>query len=219
MWIDGRDFYLNGTRIYLSAVPLDNAQGSATMASYNATRNTLQLYKSRGVNFVYTHNYGCEPGTHISFDEILQAADDEGVLVALSQPRAGQYDWTAPDAETTNRYAQHAAFFVSVAGNHPSVVFYSANHNSAGYAEDMNPNMTDGILNARRLVVTGGRARPAGRKHRAQTGSEPDLLPSRGRQSRADAHHQLLRQLGPRAGNVGLVRALGHDWREAPVSL
>ena len=25
-WIDGRDFYLNGTRIYLSAVPLDNAQ-------------------------------------------------------------------------------------------------------------------------------------------------------------------------------------------------
>jgi len=149
LWIDGRDFYLNGTRIYLSAVPLDNAQGSATMASYNATRNTLQLYKSRGVNFVYTHNYGCEPGTHISFDEILQAADDEGVLVALSQPHAGQYDWTAPDAETTNRYAQHAAFFVSVAGNHPSVVFYSANHNSAGYAEDMNPNMTDGILNAR----------------------------------------------------------------------
>src|SRR5262249_3645332 len=25
-WIDGRDFYLNGTRIYLSAVPLDSAQ-------------------------------------------------------------------------------------------------------------------------------------------------------------------------------------------------
>ena len=24
-WIDGRDFYLNGTRIFLSAVPLDNA--------------------------------------------------------------------------------------------------------------------------------------------------------------------------------------------------
>ena len=149
LWIDGRDFYLNGTRIYLSAVPLDNAQGSATMASYEATRNTLQLYKSRGVNFVYTHNYGCEPGTHISFEEILRAADDEGVLVSLSQPHAGQYDWTAPGADKTNGYAQHAAFFVGVAGNHPSVVFYSANHNSAGYAEDMNPNMTDGILNAR----------------------------------------------------------------------
>ena len=25
-WIDGKDFYLNGSRIFLSAVPLDNAQ-------------------------------------------------------------------------------------------------------------------------------------------------------------------------------------------------
>lgn len=149
LWIDGRDFYLNGTRIYLSTVPLDNAQGSATMASYEATRNTLQRYKTLGVNFVYTHNYGCEPGTHISFAEILRAADDEGMLVALSQPHSGQYDWTAPDADTTNGYARHAAFYVGVAGNHPSVVFYSANHNSSGYAEDMNPNTTDGILNAR----------------------------------------------------------------------
>ncbi len=33
-WIDGRDFYLNGTRIYLSAVPLDNAALGAGMASY-----------------------------------------------------------------------------------------------------------------------------------------------------------------------------------------
>ena len=26
LWIDGRDFYLNGSRLFLSAVPLDNAQ-------------------------------------------------------------------------------------------------------------------------------------------------------------------------------------------------
>jgi beta-galactosidase len=32
-----------------------------------------------------------------------------------------------------------------VAGNHPSVVFYSTSHNGAGYAEDMNPDLTDGI--------------------------------------------------------------------------
>jgi beta-galactosidase/beta-glucuronidase len=32
-WIDGRDFYLNGTRIFLSALPLDNAQVSALAAS------------------------------------------------------------------------------------------------------------------------------------------------------------------------------------------
>ena len=35
-WIDGRDFYLNGTRIFLSAVPLDNAEIGAASASYAA---------------------------------------------------------------------------------------------------------------------------------------------------------------------------------------
>jgi beta-galactosidase len=33
-WIDGRDFYLNGSRIYISAVPLDNAQLGARTATY-----------------------------------------------------------------------------------------------------------------------------------------------------------------------------------------
>ena len=33
-WIQGRDFYLNGTRLYLSLVPLDNAQVGAALATY-----------------------------------------------------------------------------------------------------------------------------------------------------------------------------------------
>src|SRR5262249_33871852 len=84
-WIDGRDFYLNGTRIHLSAVPLDNAQVGARTAGYAATRETLRRLKGFGINFVYTHNYGCEPGSHVSFAEVLRAADDAGMLVALSQ--------------------------------------------------------------------------------------------------------------------------------------
>ncbi len=82
-WIDGRDFYLNGTRIFLSAVPLDNAQVGAAWASYDGARESLLRLKSFGINFVYTHNYGCEPGSHLSFAEILRAADDVGMLVAL----------------------------------------------------------------------------------------------------------------------------------------
>ncbi len=144
-WIDGRDFYLNGTRIHLAAFPLDNAQESALMASYEATRATLQLYKSYGINFVYTHNYGCEPGTHRAFEEILRAADDEGVLVAFSQPHFGQYDWAPPLADSINGYLQHARFYVGVAQNHPSVICYSTSHNALGYAENMNPDMIDGI--------------------------------------------------------------------------
>ena len=148
-WIEGRDFYLNGTRIHLSAIPLDNGQGGPTMASYDATRATLQRFKSFGINFVYTHNYGCEPGAHNSFAEVLKAADDEGMLLSFSQPHFGHYDWVAPDADAANGYAQHAEFYVRVAQNHPSVVCYSTSHNGTGYSEDMNPDMIDGIQNPR----------------------------------------------------------------------
>ena len=143
-WIDGRDFFLNGTRIYLSAVPLDNAQVGAALANYSGARESLERLKSFGINFVYTHNYGCQPGSHLSFAEILTAADDVGMLVALSQPHFGHYEWQAEDADQTNGYARHAAFYAGVAQNHPSVVAYSMSHNATGYSEDMNPDMIDG---------------------------------------------------------------------------
>ena len=78
-----------------------------------------------GSTAVYTHNYGCEPGAHLSFNELLRAADDVGMLVALSQPHAGHYQWKAKDAEKANGYARDAAFYARMAGNHPAVVMYS----------------------------------------------------------------------------------------------
>jgi hypothetical protein len=148
-WIDGRDFYLNGTRIYLSLVPLDNAQVGAALSTYAAAKESLLRLKSFGINFVYTHNYGCEPGSHLSFSEILRAADDTGMLVALSQPHFSAYDWKSPEADQTNGYATHAAFYVQVAGNHPSVVGYAMSHNATGYNEDINPPMIDGLSDPR----------------------------------------------------------------------
>lgn len=149
LWIEGRDFYLNGTRLYLSVVPVDNAEVGAALATYDAARESFLRLKSFGINLVYTHNYGCEPGTHLSFDEILRAADDTGMLVALSQPHFSQYEWQNADADQTNGYAGHAAFYVHVAASHPSVVFYSMSHNATGYNEDTNPQMIDGLSNPR----------------------------------------------------------------------
>jgi beta-galactosidase len=149
-WIDGKDFYLNGSRIFLSAVPLDNAQIGAALANYKAAVESLQRLKSIGVNFVYTHNYGCQPGDHLSFAEILRAADDVGMLVALSQPHFSHYDWQAADADANNGYAHHAEFYVRQAQNHPSVVAYSMSHNACGYSEDMNPDMIDGRTDPRK---------------------------------------------------------------------
>jgi len=148
-WIDGRDFFLNGTRLFLSAVPVDNAQVGAALATYEAARESLLRLKSFGINMVYTHNYGCEPGSHLGFEEILRAADDVGMLVSLSQPHFGHYEWKSPDADRTNGYARHAEFYVRVAENHPSVVFYSMSHNATGYSEDMNPDMMDGLKDPR----------------------------------------------------------------------
>ncbi len=163
-WIDGRDFYLNGTRIYLSALPVDNAQMGAAQANYRAVRETLERFQSFGINFVYTHNYGCEPGSHLSFAEELRAADDVGMLLAVSQPQFGHYNWDAPDADQTNGYAQHAEFYVRMAQNHPSVVFYATSHNATGYSEGMNPDLIDGTHGNNDLSPTAG----PGRALRAQ---------------------------------------------------
>ncbi len=149
LWIEGRDFYLNGTRIFLSSVPLDSAQAGAVLANYEGAKESMLRLKSFGINFVYTHNYGCEPGSHLSFTEILKAADDVGMLVALSQPHLGHYDWGRADAEQTNGYAPHAAFYARVAGSHPSVVMYATSHNATGYSEDMNPDLIDGVYDRR----------------------------------------------------------------------
>jgi hypothetical protein len=147
--IEGRDFYLNGTRLFLSAVPLDNAQISAGLATYEAARESLERLRSFGINLVYTHNYGCEPGSHLGFTEILRAADDVGMLVAFSQPHFSHYDWQTPAADQTNGYARHAEFYVRAAQNHPAVVMYAMSHNATGYNDDMNPDLIDGSHDVR----------------------------------------------------------------------
>ncbi len=148
-WIDGRDFYLNGTRLFLSAVPLDNAQVGTAAAAYAGAYESMSRLRSFGINFVYTHNYGCQPGSHLSFTEILRAADDLGMLVALSMPHFSHYDWQAPDADQNNGYARHAEFYARVAQNHPAVVMYATSHNACGYSEDMNPFLIDGLYDKR----------------------------------------------------------------------
>ncbi|MBI5010516.1 MAG: hypothetical protein HZB98_12920, partial [Bacteroidia bacterium] len=49
--IDGRDFYLNGNRIWLSCIPLDNAQYGAAFANYEGARESLIRLKNTGINF------------------------------------------------------------------------------------------------------------------------------------------------------------------------
>ena len=143
--IDGRDFRLNGSRINCFAVPLNSAQISAAASTYAGACETFRRLKTFGVNLVYTHNYGCLPGTNLGFTDILRAADDEGVLVSFSMPHVNSYDWKKSDEQAANAYARHAEFYVREAQNHPAVVMYAMNHNLCGYADEHNPDHIDGL--------------------------------------------------------------------------
>ena len=148
-WINGRDFYLNGNRITVSAEQMQNAAIGPGSATYDAAKETFLRLQSCGCNFVFGGNYGCAPGVHLSFEEILRAADDVGMLVALSQPHDRQYTWTGTDADNNNGYAPLAQFYTHVAGNHPSVIAYAMSHNGWSYVEFHNPDLIDGIKDPR----------------------------------------------------------------------
>ena len=72
---------------------------------------------------------------------MLRAADDVGMLVSFSQPHFSHYDWKVPDADRANGYQTHAAFYTRMAGNHPSIVFYSMSHNATGYERRHEPGL------------------------------------------------------------------------------
>ena len=83
MWIEGRDFILNGTRLFWAVVPLDNTTLGIGRSTYEAAKESMLRLQSVGINLVYTHNYDCKPGSHVSFEETLRAADDVGMLISF----------------------------------------------------------------------------------------------------------------------------------------
>jgi hypothetical protein len=125
-WIDGRDFRLNGSRFHMSAYPYDGAGMSSYNASYAGAKEALTRVKNAGFNMVYAHNYDAQPGSNLSFDEILRAADDVGILFSFTM------GITDP---------AHTEYFVRQVSGHPSLVFYALSHNNYGYSEDVNPEL------------------------------------------------------------------------------
>src|SRR5207247_549885 len=161
---------------------------------------TMARLKKIGINFVYTHNYGCEPGTHLSFTELLRAADDVGMLVGFSHPHFSQYEWQPADADQNNGYARHAAFYARAAQNHPSVVCYSMSHNATGYDQDMNPDLIDGLREPRNDQWSSRNARMALRAEAIVRRLDP---------SRIVYHHA--------GGNIGAMHTINFYPNFAPI--
>ena len=119
--LDRRPRLLSERHAHLSLLcPYDNANTGAAWANYEAAKESMLRLQSFGINFVPPHNFSCAPGSHLGFAEILRAADDVGMLISLSQPHFGEYDWSAPDADQSNGYAHHAEFYAR-RGAEPSV--------------------------------------------------------------------------------------------------
>ncbi len=163
-WIDGRDFILNGSPVHLRALPLNSAMRGpvAARANYEGARTTMSRMKWMGFNTVYGHNYGCTPGSHVSYADVLRAADDTGMLFCFSLPHMNNYDWKERD-EKTNGYERHVEWYVRRAQNHPSVVMYAQNHNFLFVRDIHNPERLplvldeDPLVSSRRTKVIYGR--------------------------------------------------------------
>jgi beta-galactosidase len=125
-WLDGKDFKLNGSRYHLIAYPYDGALLSVYNASYAGAKEALERVKAAGFNFIYAHNYDAHPGSNLSYEETMRAADDVGILFSFTM------GITDP---------AHTEWFVRQASGHPSVVMYAISHNNYGISEDGNPDL------------------------------------------------------------------------------
>jgi beta-galactosidase len=165
-WIDGRDFILNGSPVHLRALPLNSAMRGpiATLSAYDGACETLKRMQWLGFNIVYGHNYGCSPGSHVSYAEVLKAADDTGMLFSFSLPNMNSYNWRGLD-EKANGYERHIEWYVRRAENHPSVVMFAQNHNLLFVRGMDNPERlplvldSDPVVASRRTDVIYGRER------------------------------------------------------------
>lgn len=144
-WIDGRDFYLNGKRIHLRALFVNNICNYADKASFAGTFNTCTKIKEYGFNFLITSNYNFSPGVVSYMNGLFKATEKTGVLAAFSLPHGKDYNWQLDKPEQKDRYQKLCQWLIRQVQNNPSVIAYSMNHNATGYYGDQNPLKIDGI--------------------------------------------------------------------------
>ena len=150
----GRDFLLNGTPVHLRALHNTTANGPADKASASAARELCRRMLSHGFTLLIAGNYDFAPGSVGYLDGLLEACDATGMLMAFSLPHMKDFGNRLDDPAVAARYRGQAAWLVRRARNHPSVVFYSLNHNATGYYGDQNPLKIDGVYEIPETAAT-----------------------------------------------------------------
>ncbi len=143
-WIQGRDFFLNGSPIHLRALHSRAISSTADKAGFAGALRSCRRMKEYGFNFLITSNYDFAPGSVSYMNGLLNAADAAGYLVSWSLPHVKNFDWDLESPVRRARYRAITRWIVRRVWNHPSVVTYAMNHNACGYFGDQNPLKIDG---------------------------------------------------------------------------
>ena len=154
-WIEGRNFMLNGHPVHLRSL-VARTVAPADMVSTRTSSTICRRLQQFGFNSLITHNYGYVPGETGYLDSLYRAADNSGILVALSLPNGSDYDWQLKDAEVRARYERLVSYLVKRYKNHPSIVLYAANHNSLTFVGTSAPHRIDGKFTVDDTTSLGG---------------------------------------------------------------
>ncbi len=144
-WIDGRDFYLNGSKVHLRMAVNDTLTQSASGQSLEGALLTCDRAAEDGFNTFITTPYGFLPGEVGYADNLYRATDQKGMLVSVSLLNIMSYDWKLDDPEVQKEYNRVSDYLIHSVWNHPSVFAYAMNHNGLVYYDAANPRRLDGI--------------------------------------------------------------------------
>ena len=143
--IDGRNILLNGTPVHLRVFNNNTMSASADKSCKAAAIEHCKRLKQYGFNAIIASNYDFAAGSVGYLDGLLEACDEEGILVSFSLPHVKDFDHNLRDNEVAERYRKQTQWLIRRVRNHPSVILYAMNHNICGYFGDVNPLKMDGI--------------------------------------------------------------------------
>ena len=144
--IEGRNFILNGTPVHLRVFGNSTIAASADKATKAAAIEHCRRLKQYGFNAIINNNYDFAAGSTAYLDGLLEACDEEGILVSFTLPHIKDFRNDLRNPEYAERYRQQTQWLIRRVRNHPSVILYAMNHNICGYFGDVNPLKMDGIF-------------------------------------------------------------------------
>jgi Concanavalin A-like lectin/glucanases superfamily/Glycosyl hydrolases family 2, sugar binding domain/Glycosyl hydrolases family 2 len=139
-WIDGPDYYLNGTKIHLR----NHSSWSRGSLDYKRCKEYVQAMKALGYNSIR----GPFNDKDLYMKNILRACDEVGILVFgnIYGLRSAEYTtWNNPATRSALEKKMRAEIYFM--RNHASVIMYYMSVNFLGYGWDYHPKkMADGYL-------------------------------------------------------------------------